>query len=263
MREISFFAALLVIPFAVASYITINAQLPEIFLNDKTADAKFVLSNTGDEPAFSVQTSVKSANAEFPTLFTAKLEPNQQVDTFFTVNLTKELLPGRYPVAIITEYTDANNYPFSAVSTSYLVYKERTSSEISSFLEDVKVPKGGKAGIKLKIINRDSGGRNAKIDFFVPKELFAGGYNKNVSLRPGEQKTVDAEISSLSALQGSTYTIFATVEYEDSGKHYSSFSRGLVNITNDAGLFSNITIAAAVLVLIAAVAARNFQTRKR
>lgn len=257
-------AALLVIPYSLASYITINAQLPEISASENVAAAKFTVSNTGDESAFSVQTSFKSADGvSFPTLFSDKLEPEKQVDTFFNLNITKNLLPGKYPILIVTEYADANNYPFSAVSSSFLAYKDRTSSDVNGFLDEIQIPRGGKASAKLKIVNRGSVDRNVVINVFVPKELAVGNYDKNVSLKSGEQKSANIEISSLAALQGSTYTIFAIIEYEDSGKHYSSFSRGLVRITKDEGIFSNIAIGVAVAILTATVFVYNSRARKR
>ncbi|MBI1972279.1 MAG: hypothetical protein HYS53_03175 [Candidatus Aenigmarchaeota archaeon] len=264
MRLLAFLvAALLVIPNSLASYITINAQLPEISANENAVPAKFTISNTGDERAFSVQTSFNSAgDFLFPILFHGELEPEKQVDTFFNVNITGSPLPGRYPVLIITEYADANYYQFSAVSSSYIAYKERTSSEVNGFLDDVDVPKGGGAKTKLRVVNRGSAERSVKISVYVPKELFAIR-NTSVLLKPGEQASIDVEISSLAALQGSTYTVFATIEYEDSGKHYSSFSRGLVRITKNEGVFSNTAIGVAVLVMAFAALAYNFSLRKR
>ncbi len=244
-------AVLLVIPYASATYITINSQLPEVYTNENSAHAKLVVSNTGDEAAFSVQAYFKSADGlEAPAIFLGKLDPGKQVDTSFNFNITKNILPGRYPVIILTEYADANNYQFSAVSTSFLAYRERTSSEVNGFLDDVQIPKGGSAKTKLKIVSTDAEDRNVTVGFFLPKELSAGQYDKDAVIKAGEQKSANIEISSLAALQGSTYTIFATVEYDDSGKHYSSFSRGLVHIIKNEGIFSSPILIAVTVILV-------------
>lgn len=256
-------AALIFIPYATATYITINAQMSEIYANGNATQAKFTVSNTGDETAFAVQMALEAEGVEAPVIFYDKLEPGKQVDTSFTLNLTRDLSPGRYPILIVTEYADANNYPFSAVSSSFIVYKERTSSDVNGFFDELQVPKGGSAKARLTLINRASDDRDVNVSVFVPRELFAGRYDKNVLIKPGEKKSGDIEISSLAALQGSTYTVFAIIEYEDQNKHYSSFSRGLVRITKDEGIFSNITVIAAVVVLIAVVFAYNFRARKR
>ncbi|MBI4167934.1 MAG: hypothetical protein HY515_03190 [Candidatus Aenigmarchaeota archaeon] len=257
-------AVLLAIPYASATYITINSQLPEVYTNENFAQAKLTVSNTGDEAAFSVQSYFKLTDAlEAPMVFIGKLDPEKQVDTSFNFNITKNILPGRYPVIILTEYADANNYIFSAVSSSFLAYKERTSSEINGFLEDVQIPKGGSTKARLKIVSTDSEDRNLTVGLFLPKELSYGKYDKNTLIKAGERKSVEVEISSLAALQGSTYTVFAVVEYENGGKHYSSFSRGSVLITKNEGLFSTTLLGGAILILAAAFFAYNMGRRKR
>ncbi len=256
-------AAFAVIPYSSATYITINAQLPEIYADTDNATAKSTVSNTGDEAAYSVLTSLVSADGlESQPLFVDKLMPGQQVDTSFTVNVTRRLVDGRYPLVIITEYADANNYPFSAVSSSFLTYKQRTASMLTGVFEEVQIAKGGTTKAKLKIMNRDASEKNITLRIFVPKELAAGGYAKILRLKGDEQKTIGVEISSLSALQGSAYTTFAVMEYEEGGKHYAYISRGLATITKNSGVFSNEMLAVALVVTAATIAAYNMKKRK-
>ncbi len=256
-------AGLLLIPYSSASYITINSQLTDIFASENSAPVKSTVSNSGDEPAFSVQTSFKTPDGiMFPTLFEAKLGPGAQADNFFSANITG-IKPGKYPIVTVTEYSDANNYPFSAISSLFLTYKQRTSSNVNGVIEDVQIPKGGKSEARIKIANSGSVGRNANITIFLPKELFASSYTADVKLKPAEQKTVGIEISSLSALPGSTYTVLASMEYEDSGLHYSSFARGLATISKDEGIFSNTAIAASIFLLFALILLKNRKLKKR
>ncbi len=263
MKYVAFLlAALVVIPYSSATYITINAQLPEISTDAGNATAKFTVSNTGDEAAYSVLTSLISTDGlESQPLFVDKLMPGQQIDTSFTVNVTRGLIDGRYPLVIITEYADANNYPFSAVSTSFITYKQRTASDLTGGFEEMQVAKGRTANMKLKIINRGASEKNVTLGIFVPKELAAGGYAKVLRLKGDEQKTMGVEMSSLSALQGSTYTIFAVMEYELGGKHYSSVARGIVAITQDSGMFSNDRLAMALAAISAVIIAYNLKKR--
>ncbi|MBI4177580.1 MAG: hypothetical protein HY516_04400 [Candidatus Aenigmarchaeota archaeon] len=263
MRAIPFVvAALLIVPGAFAAYITINAQLPETFTENNTAQAKFAVSNSGDETAFSVRTSFRSDITDPVTLFLDKLEPDRNGETSFVFNISKEILPGRYPMFVVTEYADANNYPFSAVSMSFLTYRGRTSSDVNGVFEEIKIPKGGSAKARLKIANSGAADRNVDITVFVPKELLAGGYDKKLLLKSGEQKYVDVDISSFSALQNSTYTIFAAMEYDNS-EHYSSVSRGSAAITKEESVFSDSVLGFAVAILAAATIAYNVGARKR
>ncbi len=244
-------AALLVLPYASASYITINMQLAEMTINGSSAEGVFSVSNSGDEPAYSVQTSFPAAQGiVFPTLFIARLDPGKQVDTRFDANITAGLLPGKYPVPVMTEYADANNYPFSAVSYSYIVNDERISSGITGTFGDVKIPKAGNANLKLNVANRDTVAHNATLMILASKELLATGYEKTVMINAESQKQINVEISSLSALEGSTYSIFAIIEYDSNGRHFSGFARGSVAITKDEGLFSNILLAAGAIILV-------------
>ncbi|MBI2084921.1 MAG: hypothetical protein HYT71_00200 [Candidatus Aenigmarchaeota archaeon] len=257
-------AGLLLIPFSSASYITINSQLPEIFTNENSTPVKLTISNTGDEGAFSVQTSFKTPDGiNFPTLFEAKMDPDSRVDNFFNMNMTAELKPGKYPIVTITEYSDANNYPFSAISYTFLVYNHRTSSDVNGLIDDVQIPKGGKSGTKLKIVNSGPSEKDVKITLFLPKELFTSSYTENVTLHPSEQKSIGIEISSLSALPGSAYTILASIEYDDSGLHYSSFARGLATISKNDGLFSNSITAVSIFILSALILLKNRKPKRK
>ncbi len=264
MKLLAFLAAVfLLIPYSSASYITINSQLTDVFANENSAAVQSTVSNAGDESAFSVQTSFKTPNGIiFPTLYENKLDAGAQADSFFSVNIS-DISPGKYPIVTIVEYSDANNYPFSAISPMFLTYKQRTSSDVNGAIDDVQIPKGGKSEAKLKIANSGSDEINAKITIFLPKELFASSYTENVKLRPGEQKTIGVSLSSLSALAGSTYTLLASVEYENSGLHYSSFARGLASISKNEGVFSNSTLAAAISILAAAIILNKRKPKRR
>ncbi|MFH0890129.1 MAG: hypothetical protein V1836_03260 [Candidatus Aenigmatarchaeota archaeon] len=257
-------AVLLMLPYASASYITISAQLAEMTISGSNAEGVFSVSNSGDEPAYSVQTSFLSApGAVFPTLFIERLDPGKRVDTPFNANITKTLLPGKYPVAVLTEYADANNYPFSAVSYSFLTNNERTSSDVTGTFGEAKVQKGGAAKIKLSIVNRGAAAHNVTLIVLTSKELLAGGYAKTVTLNSEDQKSMNVEISSLSALEGSTYNVFAVMEYDNNGKHFSSFARGSVAITKNEGLFSVYIIAGLLVVLAASIFAYNFRLKRK
>ncbi len=251
-------AALAVIPYSSATYITINVQFPEMLADADNTTAKLTVSNTGDETAYSVLTTLIGIDGLKPQpLFVDKLMPGQQVDTSFAVNVTRKLTDGRYPLVMLTEYADANNYPFSAISASFITYGQRTTSEITGGFEETQVSKGGTATAKLRIINRGAYDKNVTLGVFVPKELVTGGYTKVLRLKGDEQKTMGVGMSSLSALQGSTYTIFAVMEYEEGGKHYSSVARGIVTITQDSGVFSNYNLIVALAAIAAAIIAYN------
>ena len=160
--------------------------------------------------------------------------------------MVKNIVPGKYTFAVLTEYSDANGYGFSSVSPNTIIYKKPTSTKIFGIIKELKLGEKETKNLELKILNRDTEEHNIKVHLYLPNELVAKENDKTVLIKPSEEKEMDFSISNFGALLGSSYIVFASVEYED-WLHYSTIVRGIVNI--EKGDYSWILICI-VLILI-------------
>jgi len=191
------------------------------------------LLNSGDEAAHNVKLSLLATGFSANPIFVGKLNPNDPFEEDFDVTLTEEILPGNYPVVILTDYADANMYPFSSVFSSSIVYKTPTVSRISGIMREVSLTGKESKKLTLSIRNLDDKEHDVDVKLILPREIKAVDGEKTISIGSKQEKSLDFEVSSLSAISGSTYAILASMEYEDEF-HYSSFANGIIRIDGGA-----------------------------
>lgn len=232
MKKLVLFLILLLIPQVVlAGVISLTTTISsDVMTKDETKIHVSIL-NSGNEPANNVQITplVPNSFSTEPVSF-EKLNINEPKETNFKVKLTEETIPGNYPVVILTDYADINGYPFSSVSPSSIVYKTRTISKVSGVISEVSLIDKNSKKLVLTLRNLDDTSHNIKIKMFIPRELKISEDEKEMTIGPKEEKELDFEISSLSALVGSSYLVLASIDYEDGILHYSTFARGIVKI---------------------------------
>ncbi|MCX6819497.1 MAG: hypothetical protein NT129_05890 [Candidatus Aenigmarchaeota archaeon] len=189
------------------------------------------LQNNGDEAAEDVRVSLL-----LPEDFTSdmvvigRLFPGVPWSGAIFVNTTDNLLPGAYPAVILTQYRDANGYPFSSVSKNSIVYKEISSSDVSGMINDnKKVELYDNVNIFITLLNQGNSAIDAKVRLYLPREIKAEEYEKNISLDAKGKKDINFKISNFGALSGSSYFVLSAIEY-DGDKHYTSFASGIVEI---------------------------------
>ena len=192
------------------------------------------LLNTGDEAAHDVRISLLlpegfSANELKP----GRMGPDMPYEGNFTVNIDSDVVPGTYIAVILTDYRDANSYPFSSVTQSLINIGEATSSDISGTLSKIRISPEGSAATTLRIRNRADEKHRLRVRLFLPRELETDVENYELELGPRTQEEHRFEISSFGALAGSTYIIFASMEYEEDNLHYTSTTSGIVEIVTE------------------------------
>ena len=215
-----------------ARYITLSHKvtMERIIQEDKTT-VNITLLNSGDEPAYDVQLSLllpEGVSSE--PIFLGELDPNMPKSGTFDIKINSDVIPGRYSMAILTEYKDANGYPFSSVLPKSLILKEFKSSQISGRISGITLGDKETKKLTLELRNMDQRDHNLKIKLFIPRELKADNEEKSLVLNAREEKKINFDISSFGALPGSNYVVFASLDYEDSGIHYSSTAMGIVKV---------------------------------
>jgi hypothetical protein len=218
---------------ASAKYITIsNTITMERIVYGEETTINVSLENTGDEPAYDVQLSLLLPDKMTATpIFLGKVDPMMPQSATFNIKVDPSMNPGTYTASILTEYKDANKYPFSSVSPNTLILREPRSSQISGIIQELSLgSKGEVRRLRLEMRNMDGAEHSLKLRIFAPKELKVTPPEKTVSIAGRSESVQELDVSSFGALEGSSYTVFASLDYDEGGAHYSSTAVGMVKI---------------------------------
>jgi hypothetical protein len=216
---------------AKASFITM-----ETHANPSYDGKKFKMSvdvtNNGDESAYNVQISadVNGQTSTTPVKESLAVKGKQTAEIAADLALTK---PGRYPVVVNVDYTDANQYPFSAMTITHFVYRENLPSQIFGTLQNIEISNGGSLNLSLK--NLDEKAKNVTVRLVLPKELSSSGITRTIPVKGKSEEKVRFDVKNFSALPGSSYSIFAIMGYDEGDLHYSASVGGNIKVTTEQG----------------------------
>ncbi len=257
---IYFLMLLLVAGLVNASYISITSNA-KIEVANGTLTIRANVTNKGDESAHNVQVWVDAAGESKSGEIFDRVGIEQTISTVLEFDIS-ELGKGRYPVIMRVDYADANLYMFSALTSSYYVVKENVNPDVFASLSELEISKTGT--IKLTLKNLADKERPLNVKLALPKELSSFNTEQRVTLSPKSEKTINFEIDRFSALIGSTYVVYAIVEYDENDAHYTTFAQNFVKVVEKKSIF-NIppgVLIAVVAVLIIAFIALQFKKKK-
>jgi len=233
MKKLMILFILLLIPQLVSAVvISLRTDISTELMTEGTTKTHVKLLNSGDEPAYNVQISLMSEDFDSTPIFIGILSPNEPFEGYFNVTLSKDILTGNYPITVLVDYEDANSYPFSSVSPSSIIYKTPTPSTVSGNIEEISLSGKKSEKLTLNVRNLDDVSHDVKVELILPRELKVFDTEKTVSIGPKEEKQLNFEVSSISALVGSSYVALASLEYEDD-LHHSSFAKGIIKIVEE------------------------------
>lgn len=264
----SFYALLLMVVFCSvctdASYITLqNSMTVERIVGGAETTVNVSIMNLGDEAANGVQLSLLMPSGfTAEPVFLGRMDPNVPQTATFTLRIAPEVMRGVYPMALLTEYKDANGYQFSSVTPNYLVIKEARSSQVDATVSQQEIGnKGEVKKITVTLRNMDQADHEVKVRIYSPKELKIDPIEKTLTVKARDSPKIEFDISSFGALPGSNYVVFSSIEYDLDGTHYTSTASGLVKVVEQKDAFSlrNEWIAIIIVVtLVVAVIAFQF-----
>lgn len=211
---------------AEAKFISIETTTTVTMKNNEVG-MRVSLANKGDEPAHNVTVNVEIMGKQLKGPLKDKLGVNEKYNEEFTTKVDFQK-PGRYPVVVNVGYTDANLYPFTALSVALLNFKESANARVVGIIPQTKLAKNGK--IPLTVNNIDVAERKFHFRLVSPKEIFIANPEGDISVDSGADKTVSFDARNISALPGSSYPLFVLLEYEDGGYHYSAVNSGNIII---------------------------------
>ena len=230
MRKTIFFALLsvfLAIRISFASFISIHTTTQSSLVKNKLT-LNVSLQNKGDEAAYDVQAEIMFGFKTFSTPKLKKLPPDRSI----SFPLSHDIQTGKqgdYPLIIVTHYTDANGYPFSALSCILVSNrKDAPPLEIIGSMETARFTKTGQVKVMLK--NNAENDILTSVRLIVPAELNVNIPLKQVSIVSKTQKDIVFELENSSALSDSSYQIYAVAEYDKNEFHKTVIVPGTVFI---------------------------------
>ncbi|MGR3179110.1 MAG: hypothetical protein ACUZ8E_13745 [Candidatus Anammoxibacter sp.] len=195
-----------------------------------TLKAQIAATNHGDEAAYNVVISADLNGERRSSEIKKVLHVNKSFQVEFDYDLKLERA-GKYPIIVTVDYADANIYPFSAISIPLFVFKENVSANILCKVDNVAIVKDGKVNLTIK--NLDGKRKDIIARLALSKELTVSKPIQNLQLLPHSEVNVGFDVSNFSALEGSSYSGFAIIEYDEDGKHFTSTSSGLIKIIRE------------------------------
>lgn len=211
-----------------ASYITMETETTASMV-ESGVEINLSATNRGDEEARHVQPEVRLLGQAIAGSLRQGLRPGELYSWETTVAVQKDsLLPGRYPIFIVLDYTDRNLYPFSAVSATYLDSGKGRPSHVFGRISTVEISHKGK--IEIRLSNQDDRDRNVTLKMVGPRELSLKEVKGPLLVPAHSELSVSSAVTNLSALSGSSYRVYAAVEYDEAGEHFCTAIPGIVTI---------------------------------
>lgn len=232
MKIAALLTFLLLFSSALAGTISLTTSITTETISGNSSLVKIEITNMGDEAAYNTQLSIISDEFSSKPVNLGTLLVNVPYKTNITIESQKELKEGSYALFLITEYTDANGYPFSSVSPISLIYKSHYPSRVIGSFETVEISEKRGKDISLKLRNMDQIPHEVRVRLVLPNELASDFVEKNINVGPKEEKVIKFKVSNFGGLVGSSYVILAAIEYEGD-YHYASIATGMVKIVED------------------------------
>lgn len=228
MRKPAIFFALICLATQVsASYISLSTTVTTK-VDANTLKVFVSAVNKGDEPAHNVQAEIRVGENKVLAEKMQELGVNKGYKAYYGFPL-KIKQPGQYPLVVIMHYADANQYPFSALNAqTFTVQAQDVPAEAFGKLQAESFWKKGKINLSLKNLGEKDLAVSTQL--VVPKEISAGEGAVRFDLKPKSTAEIGFSLENFSALDGSTYQLFAVSEFTKDNLHHTVITPGTVKI---------------------------------
>jgi hypothetical protein len=186
------------------------------------------ISNEGDETAHAVTPVLRFRGAETRGATQAKLPPKQPVEASLAVPAAA-LADGHWSYEIVVEYADANLYPFQALSVGMLAVGSPPGPKVAvpALASPVLATT---AELPVHVKNLSETERRVTVKVLAPEAIEQKHASEEVVLGPWAELEIPVELTNRTALPGSRYPLFVTVEYEDGPVHQTLVAQTSVEI---------------------------------
>jgi len=190
--------------------------------------------NKGTGHAHNVQVHLILLSERHHGPIKGRLDPGQTDTVLFERTLSR-ITKGRYPLTVLVDFHDANQYPFSAVSCTTFHFREEANLDLLCLGSDVTLETDGELRFSVKNLGFEA--RRLQGTLVLPKELSTPRPQIDIQIDPRSEEAVVFEIANFSALLGASYPVFCYFEYDFEGTHYTTVARALVNIVKGENWF--------------------------
>lgn len=200
-------------------------------------NVRLELANQGKEAAHDLQISLRNGG-DVALPGQRSLAPGAGYTTETNLNISGKAA-GKYPLFVTVGYADQNGYQFSAILCASYFIEQSTSSDIFGTL--TTEPLADRGSIRLQLKNLAAQDRSFTLTLFTPRELSVDS-NQSMTLKPGEEKSAAIPIRNFSALPGSNYPLYAVLEYDRDGRHFTNIILTHIQTVARTGLFTRYRI---------------------
>ncbi len=238
LQQIGFFLILLTCIFcynapAIAGILKIETKT-SVTIEGNSLKVGVTATNKGTVPAYNVQVHLILLGEKQSAPVKGQLNKDQS-DTVAFERVLSGSKKGRYPLIVLVDFHDANQYPFSAVSCTTFYFKEDINPDLVCLGDDTSIEKNGILRFKIKNLGLSS--RTIRTTLILPKELSTPRSQMDFQIDPRAEKMVTFDITNFSALSGASYPVFCCFEYDLGDTHYTAVARAIVNILKMENLF--------------------------
>ena len=190
--------------------------------------------NQGNVAAHDVQVNVAMLGQRMKSPTKPKVRANSSEVVHFE-KAVSGILKGTYPLAVIVDFHDDNNHPFSAISGTTFSYKEKVVPKLLGRVEGVSLRERGELEVKIKNLGLES--KNIRATVVGPREISTSKRKLNLEIEPRGDKTIMFEVVNRSAMPGATYPVFCYLEYDFQDTHYTAVAKGVVKVAAEVNWF--------------------------
>jgi len=196
-----------------------------------TVTSSLTISNQGDEAAVSVVPKLRFGDKEVRGTLHDELVPGATVSDTLTLEVG-ELQTGRWPFSLAVDYADGNQYPFQALQMAAITVGSPSPATVAVPKMEAD-PLAAAGDLRVTVKNLSADPRQASLSLHLPHGLEATkGGTEVVSLEPWGEREVVIPITNRTALPGSRYPVFATVEYDEGDTHHALVAQSVVEIVS-------------------------------
>lgn len=235
---------------AQAGTIALSTQI-EMAMVDSNLLVKISVSNQGDEAAFNVFPELRIGPVT--KTFTKLGQIDSSENHYWAVRIRDSELDfqknGSYPVYVLMQYQDANQYRFSMPEMIILNYRSPNVKGTVSGNIGIKMEKGAGEAI-VKLTSHAAHSFSGKLTLFLPVELESRPQSMSVALAPSERRKAHVfKVRNLSALEGSQYKMFAVLEFNHGDKHGVIILSDVISIHSDKGRYAAASVVYGLLTI--------------
>jgi len=186
------------------------------------------LGNRGDEAALTVTPTLHFGGQVARGKGTPRLDEEGSFEE--TLSLPVEPLgEGRWPYQLVVDYTDGNLYAFQALQAQTLVVGSPPPAKVV-VAAIIGGDLAGDGTLTFTVRNLTPEPRSAQLRVLLPEAIEASGGSRTLPLDAWGEARLEVPITNRSALVGSRYPVFVSVEYDDGAVHQAMVAQGQLAI---------------------------------